>query len=69
MVNYDHHLHIFVELEFPILYTKIQPQNLLGSGDEMFKACLIYMDMTAILFKVVEPYQQIVNILATDDPM
>ena len=33
-----------------MLYTKIQPQSFLGSGDENFQEFLPYMDMGAILF-------------------
>ena len=38
-----------VELESTI-YTKIQPQSFLGSGEEYFQEFLPYKDMAAILF-------------------
>ena len=37
-----------------MLYTKIQPQSFLGSGEEDFKEFLSYMDMVAILFNGTE---------------
>ena len=51
-----------------MLYTKIQPQSFLGSGEEDFK-CLFfvfwfflpYMVNVVILFNVVEPFKQIIN--------
>ena len=39
-----------VDLESPILYTKIQPQSFLGSGENFFTFFLSSMDMVAILF-------------------
>ena len=36
-----------------MLYTKIQPQSLLSSGEELF---LPYMDITPILFDGAEPF-------------
>ena len=48
-----------------ILYTKIQPQNFLGSGEEDFKC----MGMAAISFDGMEPFEQIGNILLTKGPM
>ena len=44
-------------------YTKIQPQSFLGSGEEDFWYFL------AILINSEEPFEQIVNIPLTDDPM
>ena len=38
-----------VDLEFPLLYTKIQPQSFLSSGEEDFEVFLPYMGMKAIL--------------------
>ena len=53
-----------VELESSMLYTKIQPQSFLGSG-EVFWEFLPYMDMLAILFNCAEPFEQICNTLST----
>ena len=55
-----------VELEFPMLYTKIQPQSFLGSGQEHFKAFLPYIGMTAIWFNGVEPFKQTVDTHSTE---
>ena len=60
-----------------MLYTRIQPQGFLGSGEEYIKCCfffffvfsLPYMDMVAILFNGVEPFEQIVNIPLTEGSM
>ena len=49
-----------------MLYTKIQPQSFLGSGD--FQEFLPNMDMVAILFNCTEPFEQIGNTLLTEDP-
>ena len=57
-----------VELEFSTLYTKIQSQSFLDSGEEDFQEFLPYMDMTAILFNCVEPFEQIDNTLLTEGP-
>ena len=46
-----------VDLESPMLYTKIQPQSFLGSGEEDFQEFLPYMDMAAILFNCAEPFE------------
>ena len=40
----------FVELESSMLYTKIQPESFLGSGED-FQEFLPYMDMAAILLR------------------
>ena len=34
--TYDNHLENLVDHESPMLYTKIQPQSFLGSGEEDF---------------------------------
>ena len=34
--TYDNRLENLVDLESPMLYTKIQPQSFLGSGEEDF---------------------------------
>ena len=52
-----------------MLYTKIQPQSFLGSGEEDFQEFLPYMDIAAILFNCVEPFEQIGNILSTEGPL
>ena len=45
-----------VDLE-SLLFTKIQPQSFLGSGEELFNALIyIYMGMEAILFSGAEPF-------------
>ena len=51
-----------------MLYTKIQPQSFLSSGEEDFKAFLPYMGMAAILFKGTKPFEQTVNNLLTEGP-
>ena len=56
-----------VELESSMLYTKIQPQSSLRSGED-FQEFLPYMDMAAILFDCAEPFEQIGNTLSTDGP-
>ena len=49
-----------------MLYTKIQPQTFLGSGEEDFQEFLPYMDMLAIFFNCAEPFEQIGNTLSTE---
>ena len=51
-----------------MLYTKIQSQSFLGSGEEDFKASLPYIVMAAILFNGVEPFKQNVNTLCIEGP-
>ena len=51
-----------------MLYTKIQPQSFLGSGEEDFQEFLPYMDMAAILFNCAELFEQIGNNLSTEGP-
>ena len=51
-----------------MLYTKIQPQRFLGSGEEDFQELLSYMDMAAILFNCAKPFEQIGNTLSTEGP-
>ena len=58
-----------INLESPMLYTKIQPQSILGSGEEDFYVILPYICMVAILFNSVESFEQIVSTLSTDSPM
>ena len=45
-----------VDLESLMLYTKIQPKSFLDSGED-FYVFLPYMDMAAILFDGVEPFE------------
>ena len=49
-----------------MLYTKIQPQSFLSTGEEDF---LLYMGMKAILFNDAEPFEQNVNIRSTEGPV
>ena len=51
-----------------MLHSKIQPQSFLGSGEEDFQEFLPYIDMAAILFSCVEPFEQIGNTLSTEGP-
>ena len=52
-----------------MLYIKIQPQSFLGS-ERIFKGFFLpNMGMAVILFKVVEPFEQIVNTPSTENPM
>ena len=39
-----------------IIYAKIQPQGILGSGEEDFKRFLPYMGMAAILVNRPQPF-------------
>ena len=57
-----------VELESLMLYTKIQSQSFLGSGEECFQEFLPHMDMAAILFNWAEQFEQIGNTLSTEGP-
>ena len=52
-----------------MLYTKIQPESFLGSGEENFYAFLPYMGIPAILFSWAETVEQIVNMLSTEGSM
>ena len=58
----------FIDLETLTLYTKIQPQNFLRTGEEDFYVFLPYMGMAAILFNGAEPFEHIVNIPSTEGP-
>ena len=52
-----------------MLYTKIQLQSFLGSGEEDFKAFYLpYMSMAATLFNGAEPIKQTINTLSTKGP-
>ena len=44
-----------------MLYTKIQPQSFLGSGEEIFLSILPYIGMAAILFSNAKLFEQIVS--------
>ena len=47
-----------------MLYTEIQPQSFLGSGEEDFLVFLPHMGMAAILFDGAEPFERICNTLS-----
>ena len=49
-----------------MLYTKIQPQSFLGSGEEDFLVFLSYKGIAAILFDDAEPFEQTGNTLKTE---
>ena len=51
-----------------VLYTKIQPQNVLSSGEKSFKSFIIY-GHAAVLFSGAELFEEIGNTLSTEDPM
>ena len=51
-----------------MLYTEIQPQSFLGSGED-FQVFLPYIGMAAILLNGTEAFKVIVNILLTEGPM
>ena len=55
-----------VDLVSSMLYTKIQLQNFLGSGEEDFQEFQPYMDMAANLFSGAEPVKQAGNTLSTE---
>ena len=50
------------ESPFGDIYTKIQTQSFLGSGEEGFWVFLPYMGMAVILFNNAKPVVQIANI-------
>ena len=56
-----------------MLYTKIQPQSFLDSGEEDFECCffffLPYMPMVDILFSSAKSFEEIDNALLTEGPM
>ena len=58
-----------VDLESQMLYTRIQPQSFLSTGEEDFWVFLPYMGMAAILFNDAEPFEQSVTIPSTEGPM
>ena len=51
-----------------MLYTQVQPQSFLGSGED-FQVFLPYIGMAAILLNGTEPFKVIVNIFLTEGPM
>ena len=55
-----------VAFESLMLYTKIQPQSFLSSGEKRFSSVLPYMGMTVILSNGADTFEQIVNILSTE---
>ena len=54
-----------VDLESPMLNTKILPQSYLGSGEGGFQAFLPYMGMAVILSNSAKPFDQIVSATST----
>ena len=52
-----------------MLFTKLQPQSFLNSGEEDVYKFLPYMGMAAILVSGAEPVEQIVNIPLKGGPM
>ena len=52
-----------------MLYTKIQPQNCLSTGEEDFQVFLPYMGMAVFLFNDAKPFEQSVNIPSTERTM
>ena len=52
-----------------MIYTKIQSQSCLGSGEEDFYVFLPYVAMEAILFRDVKPFEQIINEPSTESLM
>ena len=46
----------WLDVVFPRLYTKIQPQHFLVLKKKIFKYFLPYMGMTSILFNAAEPF-------------
>ena len=53
-----------VQLKSSVLYTKIQPQSFLGSGEDFQD--LSDMDMAVVLFNCAKPFEQIGNTLSTE---
>ena len=51
-----------------MLYTMIQPQRFLDSGED-FKVFSPFMGMVSILLNGMEPFEQILNILSIESPM
>ena len=49
-------LAISVDLPSPMIYAKIQPQGILGSGEEDFSRFLPYIGMAAILVNGPRPF-------------
>ena len=57
-----------VNLVSLMLYTKIQSQRFLGSGEEHFKCFLPYMGMAAILLNSAEPFEHLTIPLWQETP-
>ena len=57
-VNLQLSLNRIVDLESPMLYTKIQPKSFHGSGEKYFYVSLFstYLGMVAILFNGADPF-------------
>ena len=56
MSIYDFILAILVDLPSSMTYAKIQPQGILGSGEEYFKRFLTYTGKAAILVNGLQPF-------------
>ena len=56
MSSYDNSFSILVNLSSPMICAKIQPQGILGSGEEEFWRFLPYMGMAAILVNGPGPF-------------
>ena len=51
-----------------MLYTKIQPQSFLGSGEDFFFV-LPYMGKATILFNGAAPFEEVINTFSLEGPM
>ena len=52
-----------------MLYTKIQHQSFLGSGENFQVLFLLFMGMAAILLNGAEPFEHVDNTPSTEGPM
>ena len=52
-----------------MLYTKIQPENFLSTGEEDFLSVLTIYGHAAILINDAKPFEQSVNMLSVEGPM
>ena len=57
-----------VDLKSSMLYTKIQLQSILDSGEDEYSLLLCVLFYEAILFSDVELFEQIDNTLSTEGP-
>ena len=58
-----------VDLKSSMLYTKIQLQSFLDSGEDEYSLLLCVLFYEAILFSDAELFEQIDNTLSTEGPM